>query len=311
MSHHRQHSRLRSLAYVLTCLSLLLAAVARPASATPSSTPASPGRTWFVRPDGGDRKQCNGRVDAPYRGHGANQPCAFKHPQNLFSTGEYNNKAWVIAGSDTVIIRGGPYRMGYVGPNVNDHPGLCPGDPYGCFMPPIPSGSDLHPTRFLGENFAHCGSKTQLYGGYGLSLIINVAGSQHVDVECLELTAHGTCSRFGGTDSGVKSCSSSLPLSDYASVGIGTNQTTADLTLRNLDIHGFASRGIIGAIGGDVFVDHVRIAYNAGAGWDFDDGSGTHSAPNAAVHASNLLVEWSGCNEEYPIKHARPRCKLL
>lgn len=300
--------RLRSFCRSFACFLLLTIVDPRLRQAHASAIPVAPhvGDTWFVRPDGGDRKQCNGRADAPYRGHGANQPCAFKHPQNLFSTGEYGNKAWIIAGGDTVVLRGGPYRMGYTGPNANDHPGLCPGDPYGCFMPPVPSGYDHQPTRFLGGNFAHCDYKTQLYGGYGLSLVINVSGSKHIDLECLEITAHGTCSRLGGPTSGVKSCGSSLPLPDYASVGIGTNQSTADLTLRNLDIHGFASRGIIGAIGGDVFVDHVRIAFNAGAGWDFDDGSGTHSAPGAAVHASNLLVEWNGCNEEYPITSAHP-----
>lgn len=309
MLNHRLCSRLQSFVQAFACLYLLLACTALPVSAKSSTVPAPAsqvGHTWFIRSDGGDRKQCNGRVDAPYHGHGVDQHCAFKHPQDLFTNGEYNNKGWIIAGGDTVIVRGGPYRMGYMGPNAKDYPGLCPGDPFGCFMPPIPSGSDLHHTRFLGENFANCGSKTQLFGGYGLSIVINVAGSKHVDVECLDVTAHATCSRTGGADSGVRSCSSSFPLSDYASVGIGTNEATADLTLRNLDIHGFASRGIIGAIGGDVFVDHVRIAYNAGAGWDFDNGSGTHSAPNAAVHASNLLVEWNGCNEEYPIKHAHP-----
>ena len=91
-------------------------------------------RTWFVRPDGGDRKQCTGLADAAYKGHGSNQPCAFKHPQMLFSNDEYNNKKWIVAGGDTMVVRGGPYRMGYRGPDPKDAPGLCPGNPYECYI---------------------------------------------------------------------------------------------------------------------------------------------------------------------------------
>jgi hypothetical protein len=47
------------------------------------------------------------------------------------------------------------------------------------------------------------------------------------------------------------------------------------VVLKNLDIHGLTGDGIIGAIGGEVTADHVRIAFNGSAGWDFDDGRGT------------------------------------
>jgi hypothetical protein len=101
-------------------------------------------------------------------------------------------------------------------------------------------------------------------------------------------------------------CHSSYPLSDYAGSGIVTDNETSSVILKNLDIHGLTSRGIIGPIGGEVVVDHVRIAFNGAAGWDFDDGKGTQNSPGAVVHASYLTVEWSGCNEEYPITHPVP-----
>src|SRR5882757_1834196 len=85
---------------------------------------------WFVRADGGDRKQCTGKVDQPYKGKGSLQPCAFKHPYYLFTTDDYGDRKWAIVGGDTILIHGGPYRMGYRGPNVNDRWGSCPGDPY-------------------------------------------------------------------------------------------------------------------------------------------------------------------------------------
>ena len=79
-------------------------------------------------------------------------------------------RSGVVAGGDTMVLRGGPYRMGYRGPDPKDAPGLCPGNPYECYMPPVPSGTKERPTRLLGEHFASCGpgAKTQLFGGYAL-----------------------------------------------------------------------------------------------------------------------------------------------
>ncbi len=262
-------------------------------------------RTWYVRPDGGDRKQCTGLADAAYRGHGSGQACAFKDPQMLYSNGEYGNKKWIVAGGDTMLLRGGPYRIGFRGPDSKDFNPVCPGDPFTCFMPGIPSGTKEHPTRLLGEHYASCDKKTQLFGGYAVGDVVNLSDSHDVDVECLELTDHGSCSRQSGL-SAADTCSTSYPLSDFGGAGIVTNVGTADVRMKNLDIHGFMSRGIIGPVGGAIDVEDVRIAYNGGAGWDFDDGRGTKSAPGAFVHAKGLVVEWNGCNEEYPIKSATP-----
>lgn len=234
------------------------------------------------------------------------QPCAFRHPYYLFTNDRSGNKAWVVEGGDTVIVRGGPYRMGYKGPSPNDYWGSCPGDPHGCSMPPIPSGTVGSPTRVLGENYENCAKKTQLFGGYALDAIINLKGSKNVDLECLELTDHSQCTGYSVNNPPAEKCNKSYPLSDYAGTGIVTDAGTGGVVLRNLDIHGLTSRGILGPIGGEVTADHVRIAFNGGAGWDFDDGRNTKNGLNAVVHASHLTVEWNGCNEEYPIAHPAP-----
>ena len=269
-------------------------------------TLSAPGDTWFIRQDGGNRDQCTGRVDAPYTGRGPRQPCAFKHPHYLFTDDRYGNKEWIVKGGDTVIIRGGPYRLGYKGPNRKDYWGDCPGSPYGCSMPPIPSGTAKNPTRFLGESYLACNNKTQLFGGYALGSIINLKGSTNVDLECLELTDHGQCTRSGGGQPARDICNTAYPLSDYAAVGVITDAATSSVVLKNLDIHGLTGEGIRGPIGGEVVADHVRIAFNGAAGWDFDDGKGTRNAPGALVRASYLTIEWNGCNEEYPITHTVP-----
>lgn len=291
---------------LLLIFPLLLLGYGRNDHKSGASPALSESHTWFIREDGGTRKQCTGKVDAAYRGKGSMQPCAFNHPYYLFTNGDYGNKAWVVEGGDTIIIHGGPYRMGYKGPNAKDYWGNCPGNPYACSMPPLPSGTPDHPTRLLGENYQSCNKKTQLFGGYALGTIVNLSGSKNVDVECLELTDHGQCTRVGAVYPASEGCHSGYPLSDYAGTGIVMNSDTANVLLKNLDIHGLTTQGINGAIGGDITADHVRIAGNGGAGWNFDDGKGTKSTPDAVVHASFLTVEWNGCNEEYPITHAVP-----
>jgi hypothetical protein len=262
---------------------------------------------WYVRSDGGDRKQCTGHGDAAYSGKGNAQPCALKHPYYLFTNGEYGNKQWIVQGGDTVILRGGPYRIGFRGPNREDNWSSCPGDAYACGIPPLPSGMPGHPTRFLGENYGKCSKKTQLFGGFEVYIMMDLSGAKNVDLECLELTDHSQCTRVGGGYPTAEGCTAPhTGLGDYAASAIATDARTGDVTLKDLDIHGLTSRGIIGPVGGVVTVERVRIAFNGGAGWDFDDGKGAKSGDAAAVHASYLTVEWNGCNEEYPIAHPIP-----
>jgi len=275
------------------------------------TTSTSYGTTWYVRPDGGTRHsgnvrkgQCDGQADAPYPGKGSNQHCAFKDYRYLYSDGTYNNKAWVISGGDTVMVRGGPWRVGQNGPNPQDYFGNDPGDPYDAYNPTIPSGTPAQPTRILGENYAQCTVKTQLFGGYAVAAVLNLKGAQYVDVQCLEITDHAQCSRIGASAYPAR-CNSSYPLNDYAGSGLVTDAHTHDVVLQDLDIHGLTSRAVIGAIGGLITVNRVRMAYNGAAGWDFDDGNGTPSV-NGLVTASYLTVEWNGCNEEYPITDAYP-----
>ena len=275
--------------------------------------PAS-GETWYVRPDGGSRNsanhkgQCDGKADAAYRGSGTNQHCAFNDVRYLWTDTTYTTSpavnfpawGWVGAGGDTYIIRGGPWRVGQSGPNPNDSFGLH-GDPYDAGAPPIPSGTATQHTQILGENFANCGSQsamTQLYGGYGVAFVLYVGGSQYVDIKCIELTRHSQCIKYG-SPAVPSGCNTGYPLDDYALNGIGTTNTTRDVLLQDMWIHGFVSRGIIGPIGGTVTANRVVIAINGAAGWDFDDGNGTPNV-NGVINLSHVTIEWSGCNQAYP-----------
>ncbi|HLG78147.1 MAG TPA: hypothetical protein VKX46_17155, partial [Ktedonobacteraceae bacterium] len=138
-------------------------------------------------------------MDKPYPGSGANEACALKHPYFLFSSDKQYGEApkWIIAGGDTVIIKNGQYGLGYKGPGAHDQWQFCPGDPYDCHMPPLPSGTSEHPTKLLGENHGHCASKPVLVGQYGVDRVLDLSGSSYVDLECLEITDHESCARIG------------------------------------------------------------------------------------------------------------------
>lgn len=272
------------------------------------------GSTWYVRSDGGTRfsakapqGQCDGTEDRAYSGHGVNQHCAFKDVRYLWTDGSYTTSigqgafpswGWIGKGGDTYIIRGGPWRVGQNGPTSKDAFGLN-GDPYDAGAPAPPSGTGAQHTRILGENFASCseGKKTQLFGGFGVSFVLNLKAA-YVDVQCLDITRHSECIRFG-SPANPPPCHRDYPLDDYATDGIETDVHTHDLLLQDVSVHGFTDRGIIGPIGGLVNAVRVTIAYNGSAGWDFDDG---HATPmvNGAIKLDHTIVEWNGCNQKYP-----------
>ncbi len=286
-----------------------------------SSAPiaSGPGTTWYVRSDGGTRYsanapkgQCDGQADASYAstgGTGVNQHCAFGDYRYLWDDQSYGNNAWVISGGDTVILRGGPWRVGY-DQGKNDHDVWCRGNsnaPYGCVNPPIPAGTAAQHTRILGENYANCGSSTttnrsmltQIFGGHGVWNALNLNGAQYVDVECIELTRHSQCTIFG-LPSKPAPCHKSYPVDDYDTNGISTDVNTHDVLMQDMWIHGHPSRGIIGPIGGTVTCLRCDIAFNGGAGWDFDDGKSTASV-DGVWNFNYSTIEWNGCNQEYPM----------
>jgi hypothetical protein len=164
-----------------------------------SSIASSAQTSWFVRPDGGSRfskanpnGKCDGKADSAYPGRGHNQHCAFNDVRWLWTDGSYTTDpnagapkwGWIIAGGDTVVVRGGPWRIGNNGPNSSDYFGLA-GSPYSAGAPPIPSGTSARHTRILGENYASCSSKTQLFGGYAVGSVLSLGNSQFVDLQCL------------------------------------------------------------------------------------------------------------------------------
>ena len=202
------------------------------------------GETWYIRPDGGTRYsekkptgQCDGKADAPYRGRGANQRCAFRDYRYLWDDQSYGSDRWVISGGDTVIIRGGPWRVGFDASTGKDAGYTwCFGGqgPQACSNPTIPAGSpraSIRASSAKTTRVAQSGNNTdrsrltQIFGGFGVWNALNLAGAQYVDVECLEVTSHSHCITHGYPQF-PRGCNSGNPLDDYDSDGISTRAST-------------------------------------------------------------------------------------
>ena len=277
--------------------------------------------TWYVRPDGGTRHssnittgQCDGKADAPYPGSGENRHCAFKDVRMLwqdsaYATGKgFPNWGWVIAGGDTVIIRGSigtgvSYRVGWNSPAGSCVSNVCwgiAGDTYSSGAPPPPSGTAAQHTRILGENYASCHSasaKTQLHGGWGVYSVLTLSGSSYVDIGCLDITDFSAC----GKAAQAVGCGADQ---DFAQIGVMLSNTSTHDTLTDVHIHGLAGAGVAGPTGDGVVMDYVDILGNAVAGWNADLGDGTTGKGSLLVQHYN--ISWNGCAEEYPIVHSLP-----
>jgi hypothetical protein len=290
-------------------------------TAGPAAIAVSPGgQIWYVNGGGGTRYssnqpagQCNGTSSAPYPGSGVNQNCAFKDIRSLWTDGSYvtdpnaGSPAWGWIGSsgDTYLIDcsgGALCRIGQNGPNVGDAYGLY-GNPYGAGVPlPLNGKANAH-TRILGVNYASCttpAAKAHVNGGFGVWSVFSLQGSSYVDVACFDITDFSSC----GLSGQAHECQKNYPLDDYASNGIQMNNTTTNTTLTDVNIHGMAIAGMLGATGDGVVATRVSVSGNPSSGWNMDDGSGATGSGHLTL--SYFTTQWNGCAEEYPIVDALP-----
>ncbi len=261
-------------------------------TATPTPSPGGSGRAYYVRPDGGTAAQCTGQTDAPYSGSGTAQACAWNHPFQALPPG---GPARLPSGA-TLLIAAGSYRMGVGAPGADACDATAAWD---CHAAPNPSGlSAAEPTRVLGAGWNNgCASPPQLWGTERADRILDLTNAQHVEVACLEITDHSGCVE---SHSGGLACQrDNRPYGDWAAAGLIATDAS-DVALRNLDIHGLASTGILAGRLRDWTVENVRVAANGWVGWDGDvDGNDSNSGNLIFRH---LTIEWNGCGETYPGK---------
>jgi len=204
-----------------------------------------------------------------------------------------------MAGGDTLLIAAGSYAMGLGAPGAE----ACSSDgPWECFMAALPGGpSAARPTRLLGQGWdAGCSSPPELWGTQRADRLLNLAGSSHVQVACLELTDHSGCVEF---HTGGLACErDQFPYGDWAATGLYAADS-ADVLLQDLNIHGLAHTGILAGRLTDWTLERVRLVANGLVGWDGDlpnENNPGDDANHGTLRFRHWTVEWNGCAETWP-----------
>ncbi len=261
-------------------------------------SPGPAGSTYYFRPDGGTYAECTGLVDVAYPGSGTDQPCAWDHPFQALPP----NGTPRILGGDTLIIETGSYKMGYgaSGAEDCDYEGS-----YDCLMSAVPSGPDAaHPTRILGAGWdSGCAAPPELWGSGRPWYVVNLTDSSNVEIACLEITDHSSCieDHLFPTGGSEYTCQRDAPpYGDWAAIGLYA-EDSANVLLKNLNIHGLANTGIQAGRLTDWMVENVRLAGNGLVGWNGDlVGDSTNSENHGTLIFRHWTVEWNGCGETYP-----------
>jgi hypothetical protein len=263
---------------------------------TPTLAPkaiTTEGDVYYVHPEGGDWKQCNGLAPYPYPGVGENQNCAWDHPFRALPPGGEAR----IAGGDVLIITSGSYMMGYGAPGANDLD-VCDIDyTWDCVMPPVPSGEDpANPTRILGYGWdTGCKNPPELWGNERAGLVLNLTGVENVIVGCLEITDHSSCVEDHSGD--IECNKDKFPYGKWAATGI-YSQDASNVYLFDLDIHGMAYAGVKAGRLENWTVENVQLTANGWVGWDGDiEGE---DANKGTLVFRYWMVEWNGCGESWP-----------
>ncbi len=263
------------------------------------ASPITIGNIFYVRTDGGNVTQCDGRANVAYPGSGTNQACAWNSPAMALPIWQPSPSAVKpaprIAGGDTLIIGSGDYKIGLGGPGGENCPQAAA---YDCVMVEPPSGTAARPTRILGAGYDNaCPAPPQLWGTQRTLHVMSIQGASHVQLGCLDITDRSSCIELA-QNSSDRCVRDSFPHGDWASVGL-TASDSSNILLKDVHIRGIANRGIVAGRIRDWTAINFSVIGNGWAGWEGDIGE-NNSSNSGTLYFRNLAVEWNGCAEIYP-----------
>jgi hypothetical protein len=255
---------------------------------------ASSASTYYVRADGGTAEQCRGTQNTAFT-QTTNGACAWRHPFEALPPG---GRARIGSG-DTLVIAGGSYQMG-VGAPGSDGFGPCkPDQAWDCHAAAVPPGTAPdRPTRILGEGYDRgCASPPQLWGSERAASVLDLTRSSNVEIACVEITDHADCIEFHNGTPRAACEREHAPFGPWAAVGIAAADA-ANVTLRDVNIHGLAHDGIRAGRLRDWTLERVRIVGNGWSGWNGDIGGNSSNAGKMIFR--DVEIAWNGCAEKFP-----------
>lgn len=255
---------------------------------------ASVAATYYVRTDGGSANQCRGTQDAPYSAS-TSGACAWRHPFEALPPGESPR----MGAGDTLIIASGSYPMGIGAPGSEAFRPCKPDQAWDCHAAAIPAGpAPDRPTRILGAGFDRgCAAPPQLWGTERAASILDLTRSSNVEIACLEITDHSGCIEFHNGSPRAACERDHAPYGPWAANGV-VAADAANVTLRDVNIHGLAHDGIHAGRLRDWTLERVRIVGNGWSGWNGDIGG--NSSNSGKVIFRDVEIAWNGCAEEFP-----------
>lgn len=240
--------------------------------------------SYFIRPDGGTLLQCNGKKDAPYTV--GSTECAWKNPMIALP-----KTAPILKAGDSLIIKKGNYKIGL---GQEGALGCSSAFPWDCTVGSIPNG-----VKILGEGYdTGCASPPKLSGVERTSFVLNLKNSNDVEVQCLEITDNLACVEHhchNGTCTGIKApCKRDVyPYGEWSAIGI-VGSDSRNVLIKNVNIHGLASRGVQAARIENWTIENSKINGNGWSGWEGDLGA-TTSSNKGYIKFLNTEIAWNGC----------------
>lgn len=261
--------------------------------------------TYYVRTDGSNSTNCTGLSDAAYDGSGTGEACAYSHP--FYWTGWYGDgtsgtpggAAGSSSGGDDLIIScnssgdctGVTFNVGYNASWTDCNSSWS----YGCFMRPIPDGTNGNHTTIKGCSSSGCATAADRPGFTGMgrnNRNINLQGSDYVDIEDVDVYDTATC----GSGHAAYNCGSAD--ASEASVLDNINLTGAtNILLKDMKVYGAYRYGIYGGGGATITFNNVDISYNSFGGWDADScgSAGTCGMAGTITWSDGWRITHNGC----------------
>lgn len=250
--------------------------------------PATALVTYYVRPGGGNRLQCDGTVDVDLAGSSGGH-CAVNEIMYCFTDDTGPNTSLVHAGDTCFVHSGKLYSIGNKNFSTAWNPGALG----------MPSGTPAHPTRLIADCSPVCSSDPDNAGNrvlvttWGSGNANVLAGAQNEVMEGFDITSGEDCGQS------VNGNFDFLCPTGHVANWVLTDSFASNIKFNNLRIHGHFT-GWNGTPGPGIQFNGTAVEFNALDGLNFDHPFGENGNRTDGFTAVGFSSKYNGCSECQP-----------